>query len=56
MSKCDRCRYRKHWRDDSCWQCKECSRALARGYNYRPRTILQKIIDLIKGYDELYYK
>lgn len=56
MEKCCKCRYRKYRKNDSCPQCKECSRALARGYNYRPRTIIQKLIDLIKGYDEIYYK
>ena len=29
---------------------------LQRGHNYEPRTIMQRIVDLLKGYDENHYK
>ena len=53
---CNKCKYREHWRYNSCWQCEDCSKYLQRGHNYEPRTALQKVLDLLKGYDENNYK
>ena len=53
---CNKCKYREHWVYNSCSKCKDCSLYLQRGHNYEPRTIMQRIVDLLKGYDENHYK